>query len=295
MKPYALAFFLALAGLSCNVVFDIQDGIPQCTGIAAGTALPDTKPGDCRRLACNAEGKVEEIPFDEDVPDDGSPCTIEKCTNGVLSKDTLMEVPCYDGPPNTENIGVCHGGMRACVNGQPSAECTGQVVPTLETCLEPGDEDCDGQTDEEGMGCNCEPNSTRPCYSGPMGTAGVGACHGGSPTCDIDGNGYGPCMGEVVPQPDICDPAEMDENCDGFTTCTGRAVLVKQFGATDWPAFLHAMAVDGDGNVILAGQSQGTVDFGGKTVDAGSFVVKLNAQASPLWVKSYTNENCYEL
>src|SRR5262249_26552605 len=40
-------------------------------------------------------------------------------------------------------------------------------------------------------GMICEPGSTVSCYTGPAGTLGVGACKGGTQTCNAMGTGYG--------------------------------------------------------------------------------------------------------
>ena len=58
----------------------------------------------------------------------------------------------------------------------------------------------------------CEPGQTQPCYTGPVGTEGVGVCHGGTATCGNDGT-WGPCTGEVTPSVEICDG--LDNDCDG--------------------------------------------------------------------------------
>lgn len=50
------------------------------------------------------------------------------------------------------------------------------------------------------------------CYSGPAGTAGVGVCRPGFRPC-VDGTGYGPCGGEVLPSAEICDG--LDNDCNG--------------------------------------------------------------------------------
>jgi hypothetical protein len=55
------------------------------------------------------------------------------------------------------------------------------------------------------------PVPVQSCYTGPPGTMGVGACHAGQQVC-ADG-GFGPCMGEVLPSPEICDG--VDNNCNG--------------------------------------------------------------------------------
>jgi hypothetical protein len=85
------------------------------------------------------------------------------------------------------------------------------------------------------LDCNqlCEPGSQRACYSGPAGTENVGICTGGVETCEPDGQGYGACAGEVVPQREVCangfdedctgvadnDPGDLDG--DGYTLCEG--------------------------------------------------------------------------
>ncbi|NMC44460.1 MAG: hypothetical protein GYA46_11130 [candidate division Zixibacteria bacterium] len=58
----------------------------------------------------------------------------------------------------------------------------------------------------------CTSGQTRPCYSGPPVTEGVGLCHAGTQTC-VDG-AWGPCEGEVVPSVEVCDG--QDNDCDGI-------------------------------------------------------------------------------
>ena len=71
------------------------------------------------------------------------------------------------------------------------------------------DNDCDGQVDE---GCACIDGQMRACYTGPSGTEGVGECRAGMQVCS---NGvWGPCVGEVTPQPEVCGNTK-DEDCDG--------------------------------------------------------------------------------
>ncbi|WP_437313923.1 hypothetical protein [Sorangium sp. So ce385] len=60
----------------------------------------------------------------------------------------------------------------------------------------------------------CEPLSTVACYTGPPATEGVGACRTGLRRCNADGDGYGPCEGEVTPAPERCGNAA-DDDCDG--------------------------------------------------------------------------------
>ena len=64
-------------------------------------------------------------------------------------------------------------------------------------------------------GCPCDPTKygTQVCYTGPLGTQGVGLCQTGKRTCSSDGT-LSSCVGEVLPVPEICNYA--DDNCDGI-------------------------------------------------------------------------------
>ncbi|UQA58971.1 fibrinogen-like YCDxxxxGGGW domain-containing protein [Polyangium aurulentum] len=133
--------------------------------------------------------------------------------------------PCYEGPAGTEGVGACVGGTKTCnAQGTAYGACSGQVLPAAEACTTLADEDCDGQTNEEGAGCVCLPNSSESCYGGPAGTAGVGVCHGGVRTCSADGTSWGPCAGEVLPSAETCNTAE-DDDCNGQTNEAGAGCV----------------------------------------------------------------------
>jgi len=74
--------------------------------------------------------------------------------------------------------------------------------------------------------------STRPCYSGPAGTAGVGICLAGIETYS-SGAWSGTCDGEVTPasNDDQCDG--VDDNCDGTPDDGADLTLVNRCGACD--------------------------------------------------------------
>jgi hypothetical protein len=60
--------------------------------------------------------------------------------------------PCYGGPDGTEGVGICAGGVSACVDGAFEAACGGEVLPAgSDACGNERDDDCDGAVDE---GCN---------------------------------------------------------------------------------------------------------------------------------------------
>jgi hypothetical protein len=104
----------------------------------------------------------------------------------------------------------------------------------------------------------CTPGATQPCYTGPPGTAGVGACKQGTQTCTAEGMSFGPCMGEVLPLPEVCG-TNVDADCDGMPPPACAAA---------WNRFVnpavYALGLVGGaaGDVFLAGVSGGNADFG---------------------------------
>lgn len=155
------------------------------------------------------DGAIGDASDAGDTSDSGSEADVAPaCT-------PLSTEPCYTGPAGTLGVGACKAGTKTCAeDGSGFGACIGQVLPTPETCNTPEDDDCDGKQNEEGPGCVCVPGTTASCYSGPAGTAGVGACKAGTRTCNAQGTAYGSCVGEVLPAPESClTPA--DDDCDG--------------------------------------------------------------------------------
>jgi len=165
--------------------------------------------GGATVVACGSDDAVG------DDDDDGS--SSSSGTGGFAGCEPGVQEHCYEGPIGTEGVGVCVGGLTTCLpDGLSWGPCEGQVLPSQEVCATPGDDDCNGQTNEGGPDCGCTPGSAIACYSGPPSTEGVGICHGGQQVCNANGNGYGPCEGEVTPGTEDC-ATPQDEDCDGQT------------------------------------------------------------------------------
>lgn len=107
---------------------------------------------------------------------------------------TLVAGRSTDAAPKQDKPSKCYGGGSLCTNGK---QCCSGVCTNRE---------CAPET-------FCIAGSTRSCYTGPEGTAGVGICQAGTQTCLPDGSAFGPCEGEVTPGTETCNG--VDENCNG--------------------------------------------------------------------------------
>jgi hypothetical protein len=134
----------------------------------------------------------------------------------------------------------------------------------------------------------CMPGATQPCYGGPPGTEGVGLCQAGTQTCAADGASWGPCAGEVLPQVENCATPE-DEDCDGLApACQGKLLWAERFGDAGYQD-AKGLAVDGAGNVLIVGEVNGSLDFGGGPIPPPAFfVVKLDPAGALVWSRGFS-------
>lgn len=222
-------------------------------------------------------------PGDDDcsgTANEGGPDTLNcTCLPGAIQI-------CYDGDPATEGIGICKGGLQACnANGDGFEPCVGQVLPAAaEDCATAEDDDCDAMTV-----CTCVPGVTESCYSGPVGTMGVGSCEAGLRVCAANGMAWGPCAGEVIPEPEQCGTFA-DENCDGEAYCTAKHLWSARFGGVS-PQHTFGVATSADGDVVLTGRVAGDIDFGGGLMTSAGghdgFVAKFDPNGQMIWSKLF--------
>jgi hypothetical protein len=91
-----------------------------------------------------------------------------------------------------------------------------ETTTTPDTATPPADVSspppADVRPEDSGLPSECTDGQTRPCYSGPGGTQGIGRCTAGAQTC-ITGR-WSLCQGEVLPMPaEECNG--IDDDCDG--------------------------------------------------------------------------------
>ncbi len=75
------------------------------------------------------------------------------------------------------------------------------------------DDDCDGVVDEF---CDCTPGAVQPCFRGPPGRRGEGACADGMQQCNSAGEFggvWGECLGGIAPGLEVCN--SLDDDCNG--------------------------------------------------------------------------------
>ncbi len=175
--------------------------------------------GACEN-AVTARAEEPTLPLDGGVPEprdedcDGQYDEGLGCTPG--------EYPCYTGPANTRDNGICQPGTRVCVDPDAGlSECMGEIKPQPETCADIGiDNDCDGDDqDVDQLGDRC-------FSSGAMGECGATAvlqcnpatqtlaCTPGAPSDEICGDG----------KDNDCD-GHTDDRCGSAGTCCGQACV----------------------------------------------------------------------
>ncbi|MBX3274118.1 MAG: hypothetical protein KF729_27880 [Sandaracinaceae bacterium] len=163
--------------------------------------------------------------------------------------------PCYTAAAETEGVGTCVGGTQECVAMGGTADwgrCTGEVTPRPELC-DGLDYDCDGVAN---TGCECVVGTVRGCYTGPVGTVGVGICREGAQTCEPGPGGvgamWGACLGEVLPEADRCDG--IDYTCTGVPGAGCACILGTSRPCYGGPPATRGVGLCRDGtNTCVAG------------------------------------------
>lgn len=153
------------------------------------------------------------------------------CDNACPDLDNAEDV-CVDGMCG---LGMCDDGF---------GNCNGNIADGCET----------------NGSCACEPGEMQSCYTGLPNTENVGECQSGTQVCNDEGTAFGPCMGEVLPETEVC-ANNKDDNCDGvvdedpdldndgYTVCGGDCC--DQIGeACQNPELVNPGAFEVGGNMV---------------------------------------------
>jgi hypothetical protein len=174
----------------------------------------------------------------------------------------------------TESVGICKPGTKTCnAEGTAYSDCTGDVKPGMEDCTKPEDEDCSGFACSQPLWAKDFPGldvqtvqSIAIDSAGNIIVAGLlfGSASFGGNTL-IAAGGADVFVAKLAPD--------------------GTHLWSHRFGDGS-PQFVKSIAVDGAGNVLLAGQFKGTIDFGGGPLlskDYDVFVAKFDASGTYAW------------
>jgi hypothetical protein len=218
----------------------------------------------------------------------GDPTTMDVSTGETTGTSTgavgecepgAME-GCYTGPPETDMVGACAPGERVCEARGVWGPCAGEVLPAAESCETPGDEDCDGVDACAGegeylwhrtFGAAGEESGMRVAIDG---AGNVVLAAQGTSTIDLGGEplvsagSYDLFIGRFAP-----DGAHLWSAVFGDGT--------NQFNDG------FALAVDAAGDIAVAGDFDGQIDFGGGPLFAASmgdpFLARLDPDGNHVW------------
>ncbi len=248
------------AGGGGGATMSCTDGAPDlegcaCTGTSTTRACwPATAPASARGVGACTDG-MQACQQSGELGGWGA-CTgatlpaTENCTNGLdddcdgntdcQDSDCAMDPACgcsdgqtrscYDGPPQTENVGACKDGTQTCAGGHWPTSCPGEVLPSPEQCTDAIDHDCNHlpgcldvfacatnpacqsqcKVDGSRTGCVCPDGSgdTATCPAGYVGLT-SGGIPGTVQCC--------PCTANDCANPVCCDQSV----CAGNPQCSG--------------------------------------------------------------------------
>ena len=180
---------------------------------------------------------------------------------------------CYDLAIDVNNCGSCNhacpgypNATAACVDGLCSL---GTCSAAFSDCDKDLTNGCEWNVLQDGP-CKCVPATTKACYQGAPGTEAVGPCKAGVQTCNATGTGWGDCVGQVLPKPEVC-INNIDEDCngtvddaadhdgDGWTMCGGDCCDSVVQGCSG-PTFINPGAFEVVGNGVDDDSDPTTLD-----------------------------------
>ncbi|TAK20951.1 MAG: hypothetical protein EPO40_31040 [Myxococcaceae bacterium] len=202
--------------------------------------------------------------------------------------DAVDVGPAFDAPSSPTDVGAAEAGapdvVRVDAEGQDAAVVDAQTSDVGVDVPPPVDVTRDAGTDAPTVldaPDECTPSSTRPCYTGPGASRGVGLCRDGVETCDARGHWAPGCAGMVLPTTEVCNGA--DDDCNAVTDDAPQA-------ASTCPEAPNARAVCSEGRcgaVCLPGHH----DCGGSCV-SDALPTSCGALCSPCPAPANSTATC---
>ncbi len=191
---------------------------------------------------------------------------------------------CYSGPAATLEVGVCIGGMHVCLpGGEGFGECGGEVVPSVENCLTPQDEACNGNDPAE---CPTLADGWLKTY---------GALSGQYVQALAVTN-----LGDIVVVGSFGDTIDFGNGPMASTGASdifvakldslGNAIWSKRFGDASSQSAL-AVGIDTMGGIYVGGSMAGKVDFDGTILTSAgvedAFLAKFEPNGDLAWAQNW--------
>jgi Cys-rich repeat protein len=263
--------------------YDLQKDANHCGACGTACTAATNAQAACTSGACT----VACTPGWADC--DGNPangCEWNVLQDGPCACTPGKTEPCYQGPPGTENVGICKGGTQTCdAAGTGWGPCVGQVLPKPETsCTSTTDNNCNGilgdVTDIDGDGwtvCNGD------CCEIPSQCGGINPALVNPGAFEIPGDGVdNNCDGTVDnPITTVCSTANK------FTGVTGTDVIkamdICQFTTLNPPlpmkiwGVISATQLHADGSATVASEAQNSQTAIKTKFGTGGVVPKMNA------------------
>jgi hypothetical protein len=194
---------------------------------------------------------------------------------------------CYTGPIATQDVGACKSGLQTCdAMGAAYGACVGDILPALENCASPADEDCSGSP----LACTGTTQWSK-VVGGSLDDEGAAAA------LDPQGNvlvaGYSTLAADFG-----CGMIDAGPNNSALLlkySAAGSCIWSKTFGNAGVGNISETkgVATDAAGNVFLLGYIIGSVDFGGGALtsttagESDVLLAKFSPNGAHLWSKRF--------
>ena len=264
-----------LTGTSTGTVSDTStdtsDTDTSTTDVAETTDTSDTT---------GTTGAVDTSDTSDTSDTTASTGPVGACTPGATQ-------PCYSGPPNTEDVGLCAAGEQQCAPQGEWGACVGEVVPAADSCDAPGDESCDG-VDPCGGAVEHQWDHV---FGGAGLDAGMRVAFDGAGNLVLAAR----ATGDVDLGGGVLAGKGLSDVVLGKFAPDGEHLWSKRFGdAAEQFDDGYDLTVDAAGAVVLTGNFAGKVDFGGGPLDAQGmstlFLAKFSPAGAHVWSKSFATD-----